>query len=763
MKGYIVYADYKIKNDSPVIKLYGRLENNDSFLLNIPFKPFFYIKTTDKEKALTILKNEIVDTEMKDFNDNLVSKVVFQKPADTSTIKKLYEEENIMTFESDIRLVMQYFIENNIMGTIEIEGDYKEGDKVNRVYENPSVKSIAEYDINLKTISVDIETNKTSTRVYSISIVGDGISEAHILSDKDVKNATNYSTEKSLLKGFIDRVNEIDPDIIVGWNFIDFDMDVLRKRIKDQGLRFSIGRNEEEVKVRIQQDFFRDSSCDTPGRIVFDGISLLKQAFLTYPDYKLDTVAEEVLGEKKIKLEDDFWNRFEEIMNSNPYRVVEYNIKDSKLVYDILKEKKLIELMLKKSIITGMQLDKVKGSVASLDSVYIRHAHKRDYVCPNSGFGHREERVKGAYVKKPIPGIYDWVAVLDFKSLYPSLIRTYNIDPLFHKQTGTIIAPNGTRFVDGEGVLPEIIKNLWRERDIAKKENDDSKSYAIKIIMNSFYGVLANPSCRFYNIDMANAITGFARETIKETEALIEENGYHVLYGDTDSVFVDMKVTSFDEAQKLGDKISNQINEYFTKQVKEKYNRESILELEFEKIFKVLMLPKTRGGEGGAKKRYAGLLVKNGEEKIKVTGMEVVRRDWTDLAKEMQMGLLDRVFHKKEVDKYIKKIVDEIKEGQHDDKLVYSKSITKKLEEYTKTTPPHVKAARMLPKLKSKIIKYYMTTNGPEPLELLNSPLDYDHYIDKQIKPIAESILNLLDKNFDDVIRNSNQKSLFEF
>lgn len=763
MKGYIVYADYKIKNDSPIIELYGRLENNQSFKANIPFKPFFYIKTEDKIKALEVLENDIVDLDMKDFNDNPVSKVIFNKPTDSSTIRKLYEDQGIVTFESDIRLVMQYFIEKNIMGAIELDGEYIKGEKVDRIYKNPDIKETSEYDIKLNTISVDIETNKTANRVYSISIVGDGISEAHILSDKNVKNATSYTTEKSLLKGFVDRVNEIDPDIIVGWNFIDFDMDVLRRRMKDQGIRFAIGRNDEEVKIRIQQDFFRDSSCDAKGRIIFDGISLLKQAFISFPDYKLDTVAENILREKKLELEDDFWDRFEDIMHSNPYRVVEYNIKDSKLVYDILKKKKLIELMLKKSIITGMQLDKVKGSVASLDSVYIRHAHKRGYVCPNSGFGHREERVKGAYVKQPIPGIYDWVAVLDFKSLYPSLIRTYNIDPLFHKPTGTIIAPNGTRFIDGEGVLPEIIKNLWKERDLAKKEKDDEKSYAIKIIMNSFYGVLANPSCRFYNLDMANAITGYARETIKETERIIEKNGYHVLYGDTDSVFVDMKVNNFADAQKLGDKISSQINDYFTKQVKEKYGRKSILELEFEKMFKVLMLPKARGSETGAKKRYAGLLVKNGEEKIKVTGMEVVRRDWTDLAKEIQMELLDRVFHKKEVDKYIKKIVDEVKEGQHDKKLVYAKSITKNLEEYTKTTPPHVKAARMLPKLKSKIIKYCMTINGPEPIELLSSPLDYDHYIEKQIKPIAESILNLLGKSFDDAIRNSNQKSLFEF
>jgi DNA polymerase-2 len=502
------------------------------------------------------------------------------------------------------------------------------------------------------------------------------------------------------------------------------------------------------------------------GRIVFDGIALLKQAFLSYTDYKLDTVAREVLGEKKIELEDDFWDKFPQIVKKEPERVAEYNLKDSVLVIKILKNLKLIELMVKKSLITGMQLDRVKGSVASLDSLYIRRATKKGYVCPNSSFAQRTERIKGAYVMSPKAGVYDWVAVFDFKSLYPSVMRTYNIDPISFAKGGEIKAPNGATFENGKGILPEIIEMLGRERDLAKKENDKTKSYAIKIIMNSFYGVIANPSCRFYSLDMGNAITSFARETIKETSRLIEGMGYEVLYGDTDSVFVDLKTESFEQSRKLGDKISARVNEHFDKQVRQKYNRKSLLELEFEKMFKVLMLPRMRGGGAGAKKRYAGLLVRDGREEIKVTGMEIVRRDWTDLAKELQKELLERVFHKKQVASYIKQLVERLKAGKLDDKLVYRKSIRKDLEDYTKTTPPHVKAARMLPKLSSNIIEYYMTTSGPMPVEIAEKKkarLDYEHYLEKQVRPIADTILELFGTSFDEAIKNSSQKNLFDY
>ena len=150
-------------------------------------------------------------------------------------------------------------------------------------------------------------------------------------------------------------------------------------------------------------------------------------------------------------------------------------------------------------------------------------------------------------------------------------------------------------------------------------------------------------------------------------------------------------------------------------------------------------------------------------EHLNIVGLETVRRDWTECAKEFQMTLLKRIFAKQEVASYIKKFVEEVKAGKHDALLVYRKALGKEVEEYTKTTPPHVKAARMLEKIDSNIIEYYITVNGPEPVQKLKSKIDYDHYIDKQLKPIADSILVFFNQAFDDVVYGKRQKSLFEY
>jgi len=174
-------------------------------------------------------------------------------------------------------------------------------------------------------------------------------------------------------------------------------------------------------------------------------------------------------------------------------------------------------------------------------------------------------------------------------------------------------------------------------------------------------------------------------------------------------------------------------------------------------------MPRARGSEKGAKKRYAGLINKKGKEKIEFTGLEFVRRDWTELSKKFQLELLDRIFHKKEVADFVKKFVDDLKKGKYDSLLVYRKALRKELSEYVKTPPPHVKAARLLDKIEDNVIKYVITENGPEPIQKLKSKLDYEHYITKQIKPLADSVLSFYSVNFDDLLQGNKQKTLFSY
>ncbi|MDO8563419.1 MAG: DNA polymerase domain-containing protein, partial [Nanoarchaeota archaeon] len=163
----------------------------------------------------------------------------------------------------------------------------------------------------------------------------------------------------------------------------------------------------------------------------------------------------------------------------------------------------------------------------------------------------------------------------------------------------------------------------------------------------------------------------------------------------------------------------------------------------------------------GARKRYAGLKMKDGKEELEIVGLEAIRGDWTEVAKEFQRELLMKVFHQEEIDKFIKAYIKKILDGKVDSQLVYKKSIRKNLNEYTKTTPPHVKAARKLDSLDSNIIRYYITTDGPEPIQKLTHSLDYEHYIKKQIEPIANQILNLFGKNLEDLMKSNKQTKLF--
>ena len=205
------------------------------------------------------------------------------------------------------------------------------------------------------------------------------------------------------------------------------------------------------------------------------------------------------------------------------------------------------------------------------------------------------------------------------------------------------------------------------------------------------------------------------------------------------------------------------INNFYENYIKEKYNRKSYLELEFKKYYIALMLPKIRNSktEAGSKKRYAGLVENNGKESLEIVGLEAIRGDWTEAAKDFQIELLTKVFHKENPIPFIKDYIKQIREGKINSKLIYRKSIRKDLKDYTKITPPHVKAARLLDSMESNLVEYYITENGPEPIQKLKHKIDYEHYIEKQITPIANTVLNFFNTSVEEIVKGSKQKTLF--
>lgn len=778
MKAFIVYPDYETSDEKTIIKLFGKLENSQSFVAVCHLEPYFYLREKDLPKVQPLLgKFKTQKTQLANFKGEPVVKISSKSQTELNKLIKFIHAK-ADTYEADIKPATRFLIDNNILGAIDIEGDYQSSDKIDRIYHNPIIKP-AEFKPNLKLLSLDIESDKNSDRLFCIGLYGKDYKKVFMVTAHKLENTVPCKTEEECLIKFKEEFLKLDPDIITGWNLIDFDLVYLEKLFARHKIPFDIGRSNDRPRLRIESNYFRASSADIPGRQVLDALNIISDPFLQqapsmrnaqFESYSLEDVSQVILGQGKLMKGKARHDQIEKLYSQNTkeahQKIADYNIQDCKLVFDILEKTKTIELAIDRSLLTGMPLDRIGASIAAFDSLYIREATKKGLVSPTTRFTRKEERIKGGYVFSLNSGIFNNVLVFDFKSLYPSILCTFNIDPSSHlesKEPNSIESPNHEFFRNSEGILPEIIKRLHIAREKAKREKNELASYAIKTTMNSFWGVLASPNCRYFNLNMANAITAYARWILQTTAKEIEKKGYKVIYMDTDSIFIETNLEK-EKANQLGKELQDYINSYYANYVN-KLSRKSYLELQFDKQYLSMLIPQLRikGDEEtkAAKKRYAGLVEKDGKEELEITGLESIRGDWTEAARDFQKELLLKAFHKEPIEKFIKEYIKKIQAGKLDPKLVYRKSLRKPVEEYTKTTPPHVKAAKHLDIIESPIIEYYITTEGPEPIQKLKHKLDYEHYIDKQIKPIANQILSILGKTFDDVSKSSKQSKLF--
>jgi DNA polymerase-2 len=325
----------------------------------------------------------------------------------------------------------------------------------------------------------------------------------------------------------------------------------------------------------------------------------------------------------------------------------------------------------------------------------------------------------------------------------------------------TIVTPDGACFGREPAILPQLIDELMPQREAAKRRGDQVAAQAIKILMNSFYGVLGTPACRFHNPAIANAITGLGRHLLSWTKQWFEARGYRVLYGDTDSLFVASAAVTEEAADALGCTMVATLNEELANYLLTTWGVQSRLELQFEKLYVRLLLPAMRHGPEGARKRYVGLRAGAAADAVEFVGMEVVRRDWTDLAKQVQRELYRRLFAGAPVADYLQSVVRALRAGELDDQLVYRKGLRKALSSYTANTPPHVAAARKSRRAPQRVVAYVMTTRGPEPLDALEAPPDREHYLERQVRPVAEPVLHTLGLDFDEVIGAATQLALF--
>jgi len=719
----------------------------------------FFIDTPNLDAARQLLGKQLqwrsAAVQLKQFHDGgPVTACYFKSQRDLGFARALLQQHQLPVYESDLRPTDRYLMERFIRGTVAVSGELEAAPGFH-LCQNPRLQAV-DYEPHLKVVSLDIETSISTDTLLSIAVHGDGLEKVFMLGEPcetELEYLEFVQDEKDLLSRFLDWFAVLDPDVVIGWAVVGFDLKFLQDRCDFHQVPFCLGRGSLPVSWRTVEQGAQRLFAVVPGRVVLDGIELLRTATYSFESFSLENVSRQLLGRGKL-IHDVDARAFEiEAMHrQDPAALARYNLEDCALVSEIFGVTDLINFAVQRSCLTGLELDRQGGSVAAFDFLYLPRLHRAGYVAPVVD----PESVvhsPGGFVLDSTPGIYRNVVVFDFKSLYPSIIRTFHVDPL------AMIAPGEDRipgfleasFSRQHCILPRIIEELWQARDAAKAKQDAAGSQAIKIIMNSFYGVLGTPGCRFFDPRLASSITRRGHEILKQTRDLIEAKGYPVIYGDTDSVFVHMAQDA-GNVEAAASELGHYLNDWWRDHLRQSFGIDCFLELEYETHFSRFFMPTVRGSDKGSKKRYAGMVGEGEGAQLIFKGLESVRSDWTPLAKEFQQGLFQRVFSDRPVEQFVNETVASVRDGSFDDKLVLRRRLRRRLDDYTKNVPPHVRAARLAEREREQQglspayanggwIEYVMTVNGPEPLRYARSPIDYDFYIDRQLAPIADAVL----------------------
>lgn len=730
-----------------------------------------FIPEAFRQQTETLIRDErhvrVQSLELKDFRRRPVFGLYCRSNRQLQNLEKRLRENGISVFEADIRPPERYLMERFITAPVWFSGEARGGSIV-----NARLKPHPDYRPTLKWVSLDIETTEHG-ELYCIGLEGCGQRQVYMLGPPNGDASTldfeliYVDSRPQLLEQLNAWFARHDPDVIIGWSVVQFDLRVLQKHADRYGIPLRLGRQNQALEWR--EHGFKPGVffAQAQGRLVIDGIEALKSAFWDFPSFSLEAVSRQLLGEGKAI--DNPWQRMEEInwrfAHDKP-ALAKYNLKDCELVTRIFQHTAIMPFLLERATVNGLAVERHGGSVAAFGHLYIPRMHRAGFVAPNLGEV-APEASPGGYVMDSRPGLYDSVLVLDYKSLYPSIIRTFLIDPvglvegLAHPDDADSVPGfRHARFSRHTHCLPAIVEQIWQGREAAKREGNQPLSQALKIIMNAFYGVLGTSACRFFDPRLASSITLRGHAIMQQTRELIEAEGFDVIYGDTDSTFVWLKSAHSEaDAAAIGQRLAKQVNTWWQAHLQHTYGLESALELEYETHFSRFLMPTIRGAEQGSKKRYAGMIRQGGAERLVFKGLESVRTDWTPLAQQFQQNLYGRIFRGEPWQDYIRDTVAQLLAGELDELLVYKKRLRRPLKDYEKNVPPHVRAARLADEQNRKMnrplqyqnggaIRYVMATAGPEPLEARNTPLDYDHYVTKQLQPVADGILPFVGDDF---------------
>ncbi|MGC8547958.1 MAG: DNA-directed DNA polymerase [Candidatus Micrarchaeia archaeon] len=800
VKGIVVDIDTPTEENASVIRLTVKDAEGIKTLFDYSFQPYLYLIPRNSQLDEEELKNiripsgdsyaEISSIERKSMN--LLGKQVevfkiYTKNAKDVPVLKEYLEEFGTCYEYDIPFWKRYLIDKDISPIYGISAEVEERDGRLIV---KSIESSEVTGIGLTHICFDIETyNPKSTPrmdIDPIIMISFANSETrHVITTKHVGRdfVIQAESEKDMLEKFAEQIRKGDYDIISGYNSSNFDIPYLLKRAEKLKANFKIARYDE---MPYEQHHGLLNIVKIPGRINIDIYNTAKfvatvgtaEYLIKVNRFTLGEIYKEITGKVKKTVDKPKIYKMYDSEGEELNELADYSLDDSVSLDELYNFFMPLELEIAKLVGTTLAETAVSTTGQLVEYLLMRYAHRNNQIIPNKPEGEEiNERLantfEGAYVKTPNAGIYNNLAVLDFRGLYPSIIIAHNIDPstvLSDEESNGVDyfeSPTGTRFrKEPKGIIPTVLKLLISEREGVKKEykkNPDNKalgarSQALKIIANSFYGYLGYARSRWYSRACGSSVTAYGRDYIKKTIEMSEQAGFPVIYSDTDSVVL-----------LLGNKTKEDVLA-FLKKVNDSLPES--MELELEDFYERGVFVGKKSGDIGAKKKYA-LLSQSG--RIKIRGFELIRRDWSNIARETQKKVLEEILKEGSKEKavaIVKDVIKRLQEGSVDLKdLVIYTQLRKSIGAYDATSPElaaaqkAIKRGKPADEVEGVTIGYIVTKHGStisEKAELEEYATDYDadYYINHQVIPATLKILKELGVSEEELKGNGMQKRL---
>ena len=802
---YPLDIEYKTVGERTIIQIYGKTQDGKQICVqDSKFEPYFYayaenrsaeavadkLKTVSVEKhdrRITVTRTEIV--EKRYFGEQIkVVKAYTKFPQDISALRKEIKGD-LNVLESDIPFARKYLVDRGIVPLVltDVEGEFiNQKSRVSVINAEAIQQSSTESIKELKILGVDIETYNPTKQILPeenpivmLALYHEDFKKVFVT--KEFEGKEDYvefaENEADLLIKFKRTVEEFKPDIITGYYSDGFDMPYISERAERNNVKLNIGLDYSDMQV----DRRGDTSVKITGIVhldIFQFISRVYATSLETHSFSLDAVSKELLGKEKEKIN---INELHDVYDNSPNKLgkfCEYNLVDAQLTYDLTLSlmPNIIEII---KIVGLPMFDATRKGFSQLVEWYlIRRSRDFSELVPNKPSheqtgARRRETYQGGFVYEPKPGLYEDIVVLDFRSLYPSVIVSHNISP----DTLNCTCCEGKNPVPGESfwfckrrkgfisaVIEELITRRMRINEIMKTKPSkilDARQHALKTIANAMYGYLGFFVARWYSIESAKAITGFARNY---TMNLIEEaelEGFKILYGDTDSVFFALGKKTRADSEKFTEEFNMKLPE--------------MMELEPEGFYTKGIFVSAKMGPYGAKKKYA-LLNENGN--MKITGFESVRRNTAQIAKDTQEDVLNIILRENNPEKafdHVRAVIDKIKKKDvPTDQMVIYTRLQKNIEDY-ESIGPHVAVAK---RLKNEgydvgagtMIRYVIGTEGDKIRdkarlleEIEDRNYDQEYYINNQIIPVVEKIFEILGFSKEDLVASLDQKKLDRF